>query len=122
MSIQAMEWAWQQDVAPLEKLVLLAIAWNCNGKTGACFPGANGIAERTGLQRRSLRRLIVELEKEKLLGRSPRYREDGGQTSNDYVLKIPPGHSDRGGHKNVRRGGSDGSSFGGTNSAHAKQS
>lgn len=53
VSAIAREWAWQQDVTPpARKLVLLAVCERVNHGTGIAWPGADDIARRCGLERR----------------------------------------------------------------------
>lgn len=57
MSIEAAKWAWNQDVSPSEKLVLLALA--NYGETS--FPSVELIAKMTGLSTRSVIRATKTL-------------------------------------------------------------
>lgn len=88
MSIKALTWAWDiGGLSPTQKLTLLAIADNAND-TGFGFPSCKRIARFVELRRESVVRITHELEAKQLLTIIPRYRPDGGQTSNGYQLNM----------------------------------
>lgn len=91
MSVSAMAWAWQQDVSPTDKLVLLALADHADSQ-GVCWPGLMGIAQKCHLDKRSVQRHVQQLSTSGFILRQSRYRDDGSQASNCYVLPIlsPP--------------------------------
>jgi hypothetical protein len=64
----------------LQVFVHLAGRW-ANRDTDEAFPGAPLIAETIGVSTRTVRRALAELEDERVIERTPRYREDGGQAS-----------------------------------------
>ena len=89
MSINAMNWAFQQDLPPAEKLVLLALADHYNGGTGLCIPGQKLLAEQASMSVRSVQRHLSALEERGLIGRSARFRAEGrGRTSDAYSLRF----------------------------------
>lgn len=89
MSVQAMTWAWQQDLEPVDKLVLLALANRSNHETGVCFPGQKLIAQECSMSDRSVRRHLKNLEKLGLIQRRPRMRGQGrGRTSDEYRIAF----------------------------------
>ncbi len=88
MSIKAFKWAMEQHLPPSHKLVLVSFADNAN-ESGECWPGLMYVAERCGLSRRTVRRIVCALEKQKLLRTTPRFRKDGSCRSNLYVLSVP---------------------------------
>jgi hypothetical protein len=51
-----------------------------------CFPSQSTLSELTGLDRRSVRRALAGLQKDALLRRSPRWREDGARLSDLYDI------------------------------------
>jgi len=54
MSVKAMTWAWEQDLAnPGTKLILVALADHADGN-GVCWPGHELVAEKTGLSRQTV--------------------------------------------------------------------
>ena len=100
MSVHVSAWAWDQPVSGNAKLVLLALADECRGSDGLCWPGLKRVAAMTCIEVRSVRRHIEALEKAGLLVREERQREDGSRTSNLLRLAVP--HPDA-----TVRGGSD---------------
>ncbi|NVD23688.1 hypothetical protein HTZ97_05570 [Desulfuromonas acetoxidans] len=59
---------------------------------GYCFPSVVTIAERAGFtgknKERACRKVIADLRRENWLTTEPRYRQDGGRTSNGYQLNT----------------------------------
>ena len=89
MSVQAMTWAWQQDLDPSDKLVLLALANRTNHETGVCFPGQKLLAQECSMSDRSVRRHLKNLEAQGLITRRPRMRSEGrGRTSDEYRIAF----------------------------------
>lgn len=87
MSIRAMNWAWEQDVAPSTKLILLALADHADND-GVCWPGVKSVAEKCRLSKQSVRYHIRALIERGLVGSTPRVRKNKSQTSNSYHLGI----------------------------------
>lgn len=56
-------------------------------KAGCCWPAVNTIAYDLGLSRSTVKRALDDLVKSGLLEKKPRWRENGGKTSNVYFLK-----------------------------------
>jgi len=52
------------------------------------FPAIPTIARETGLSERTVQRALKDLCEEMFVKKSPRYRENGGQSSNLYILLI----------------------------------
>lgn len=63
---------------------------------GECYPSQRKLAELAGLDRRSVRRALGELEQAGLLRRASRWAEDGARRSDFYSLA--PGRADAPGH------------------------
>lgn len=61
---------------------------NRSNKELICFPAIPTIARETGLSERTVQRALKELCEEGYVKKSPRYRENGGQSSNLYILLI----------------------------------
>ena len=61
MSIKHSAAAWDQDLKPMLKLVLLCLAAAADGDGGGIFLSNRTIAKRAGLHRRSVSRLLGEL-------------------------------------------------------------
>ena len=52
MSFNASKWAWDQDLKPSAKFVLLALADCLNERTGRLNPSISAISEKTGQNRK----------------------------------------------------------------------
>lgn len=95
MSIEAIDWAVEQHLPPIRKLVLMMIAWHVNHLKSRdhCWPNLSTLAAECGMERRTVRRHLAELEIAGLIRREPRERSNQSQTSNLIVLMMdPPGH------------------------------
>lgn len=53
MSVKAMAWAWEQELKPGPKFVLVALADHADG-SGICWPGHELIAEKCGFSRQTV--------------------------------------------------------------------
>ena len=98
MSIQALSWAFSQDMDPTAKLVLIGLA-NYADAEGICWPSYGVLCAATGLSERTIIRKIQDMEKDGLLAVVKRTRTDGSASSNTYQLAI------RGGGDSVSPGG-----------------
>ena len=86
MSITAIGWAYQQQLPPGPKFVLVSLA-NYASEDGVCWPSIGTIARMTGSSSRSVHRSLAKLEAAGLIRRRARWRgADRGQTSNLYDL------------------------------------
>lgn len=54
---------------------------------GKCWPGIKTIAADMHLSRSTVKRALADLEKAGYVQRQPRYRENGSNTSNLYVIQ-----------------------------------
>ena len=54
---------------------------------GRCWPGIRTIAAELGLSRSTVKRALNDLVRLGRVEKQPRYRENGGQTSNLYRLR-----------------------------------
>lgn len=89
MSVQAMTWAFEQQVEPHAKLVLLALANRTNQETGLCFPGQELLGQECSMSARTIRRHLKTLEAAGLVRRRPRMLGEGrGRTSDEYRLAF----------------------------------
>lgn len=94
MSVEALSWAFQQDVQPAaKKLVLLALA-NRADEDGCCYPGYNRLASQCSLDRRTVIRQIDALIEDGLILKKDRVRENGSTTSNMYQIMLKGGCQD----------------------------
>jgi hypothetical protein len=88
MSIEALNWAWEQPVAKAaNKLVLLALADHANGD-GECWPSMKRIADRSDISARHVSRAINELVDLGLVEKANRRRHGGQYRGWDYRLLI----------------------------------
>lgn len=86
MSVYISAVIWRRQFrTPSQKLVALKLADSANDN-GITWPALRTLAEDCGLKPRQARQLISELEKEKLIRRDKRLRENGSQASNVYVF------------------------------------
>jgi len=110
MSVKAITWAWRQKLPATEKLVLLALADHSNDEDFRAWPSLSHLADKCGLHRRSVIRLLAELETAGYL-----HRENRGLQTTVYTLVIPSDTQSLGtqghyGHSDTRdavSGGSD---------------
>ena len=86
MSIEATTWVWAQDLPAGAKLVALGIADHAD-KTGFCWPGAEGLADKCKVAQRTVWRQIGELERLGVLCRTRRSSQ-AGRRSNSYQLHL----------------------------------
>jgi DNA-binding MarR family transcriptional regulator len=56
-------------------------------KEGKCYPAIGTIARELKLSRSTVKRAIVDLEKNGYLTKEQRWRESGGKSSNMFYLK-----------------------------------
>jgi len=94
VSIKAMNWAFEQDVPPPLKVILLALADWADGE-GVAFPGQKSLAAKTSIPERTLRRHLSELEEMGYLARRRRTSAGGQRTSDEYKLLTPTGQNGR---------------------------
>lgn len=96
MSVEALTWAFRTVAGDSSaKLVLLAVA-NFSDEYGQCWPSQKRLGTMCDLSERSIRDALSRLEERGLISRAPRYREDGGRSS-DLITLRPPGGSAGGG-------------------------
>jgi DNA-binding transcriptional ArsR family regulator len=103
MSFKAMLWAWEQELNPSAKLVLMSLA-NYTNKEHQCWPGIKLISEEAGVEPRTVRKWIAHLESAGLITRQPQTREDGSRKSNLYQLNLG---AKRAGGTDLGSGGTD---------------
>jgi len=89
MSVQAMTWAWSLDLPPTEKFVLVTLADHASIDTATCWPGLNRIAGLTGFSASGVQKALRRLTDRGLIQKQGRWRANGGQTSNTYIISIP---------------------------------
>lgn len=82
-----MNWAWNIDLQPAVKLVLLKLADRANDD-GECWPGQDTVAVACNMSERSVMRHIATLESMRILTVDRRKGEDGRQATNLYHLNL----------------------------------
>jgi len=87
-----MNWAWEQEIPPSTKLVLLALA-DIADDTGYCWPSVKTIARKAGVSPRTVQRLLLELREPRQGGPAlirvvTRLDRKGSQRSNGYYLHM----------------------------------
>ncbi|WNF47370.1 helix-turn-helix domain-containing protein [Pseudomonas sp. SG20056] len=100
MSIKAMNWAWEQPLPPVPKLILMALADNADDH-GYCWPKMKTIAAKCSTSERTIQRTIKTLLTAGMLKKDARFDANGRQVSNGYTLvlsypdKLSPPAEDR---------------------------
>ena len=74
-----------KDLSALDIRVYLAISGFANND-GACFPSVARLADICGVSKRTIFRVINKLSELKVIERSHRLRDDGGYSSNLYLV------------------------------------
>ncbi|SDO36112.1 Helix-turn-helix domain-containing protein [Pseudomonas jinjuensis] len=98
-----MNWAWEQQLPPVPKLTLLALADNADDH-GYCWPKMRTIATKCCTSERTIQRTIKSLLGTGLLHKAARFDGSGRQVSNSYTLalsypdKLSPPSQQRGGN------------------------
>lgn len=91
MSAYNIKWIWDQQVTPVQKLVLFALNEHCNPAHGdwRCFPSQLTLAKLTNLSDRAIRSNMADLERIGLIRVAHQYDQKGRQQSNMYWLNAP---------------------------------
>jgi hypothetical protein len=83
-----MTWAFDQELPPKPKVVLLALANRADRVTGMCFPGLDLLSRETSVPKRSLMRHLYALQRNGYI-RIEKTRDDHGrQRNNTYYLQL----------------------------------
>lgn len=88
MSVQAMTWAFAQDLPAKPKVVLLALANRADSETGKCWPGLERLAKESSVPQRSLIRHIHALVRNGYVVKEKSRATNGRQRNNTYYLVI----------------------------------
>ncbi len=89
MSLQAMAWAWGQELPHTEKFVLVCLADMYNPESGICSPSMQYIAKKCGMDRVTVLRKLQNLETTGHVTAQTRTNSKGHKTSNLYILHLP---------------------------------
>jgi AraC-like DNA-binding protein len=87
MSIRAMNWAWEQVLAPTPKLILMALA-DCANDFDECWPSIRLIAKKCCVSERTVQRILQKFTQDNLIIVSSRHTHSGRQSSNEYRLLL----------------------------------
>lgn len=87
MSHAATTWAFQQNLPPTDKFILVTLADHANPE-GNCFPSVRRLAQLTGFDESTVRRSIAKLVELGLVERATQWTVTGRQTSNCYDLRL----------------------------------
>lgn len=88
MSNEALTWAFRQtEVKPGPRFVLVVLA-DMADERHSCFPSVATIASRTGYSERAVKSHLLALTELGLVQRVERWRENGSQRSNRFVLSV----------------------------------
>lgn len=79
------EWVRTAEITDKAKLLYAYLSRLANLPKGA-FPSYNTMAQENNCSNASIRRYIKELAEIGALTKAPRHRENGSQTSNQYVV------------------------------------
>jgi DNA-binding MarR family transcriptional regulator len=90
MSIEAMNWAYKQDIRMVSKYILVTLS-NQADEDGKCWPSINYIAKRTGASRRTVIAHLRYLEEKGFVRRRNRQGSGNGRKSNVYYLSMGQG-------------------------------
>lgn len=82
-----MNWAWEQPLPPVPKLVLMALADNADDH-GYCWPKMKTIAAKCSTSERTVQRTIKTLLVAGMLKKDARFDASGRQVSNGYTLAL----------------------------------
>lgn len=80
-----MNWAWEQELPPPAKLILMALADAAN-EEGRCWPRIKTLATKCCVSGRTVQRVLREFETSGLVTVTRRFAPGRGQTSNSYLL------------------------------------
>lgn len=82
MSIRALNWAYEQRLAPVTKSVLVALAYRLNDRTAQCNPSVETLAIMTGLSERGVQKALRELQSVKLIRHTGSAKGGRGKSTN----------------------------------------
>ena len=85
MSLQAITWAFEQELPSGKKLLLVALADAAN-HDHVCWPSLRRLQKMTCLGRSTILRYLDELERDGVIARQQRFRDGGQQTSTSYTI------------------------------------
>ena len=78
----------QKGLKPASKIVLYWLSDHHNSETGMCFPSLKTLANECEMDVATVKRHLAALETMGLIYREQRHRENGSQTSTQYILRM----------------------------------
>jgi len=87
MSLKLITKAWETNFKGNDLLVLISLADNASDE-GYCFPSWKTIMKKTKVSKATLSYILKSFEHFGILERKIRKREDGSNTSNEYIINI----------------------------------
>lgn len=88
MSLKATKWAFDQNLTPTLKVVLLSLADKASDTGENCWPSIKLISKECCISERSVQRHLKTLEAQGFIKINIRFRDNKSQTSNSYKLNI----------------------------------
>lgn len=83
-----MNWAWEQELAPTPKLILMALADAANDRD-ECWPGVPFLARKCCVSERTVQRVLQDFHASNLMSIEPRFdAKNGRRIQNRYHLNI----------------------------------
>lgn len=92
MSIKLMQAAWETDCKGNDLLVLISLADNAS-EEGYCWPSWDSIIAKTKVSKGTLSKVLNKLEKDGIIIRESRKRDNGSSASNGYFIFPNMGRS-----------------------------
>jgi len=89
MTLQAVCWAFDQELPCAHKFVLVALA-DMTDSDDCCWPSQTFLAERCGLSRQYVNKVLGDLERDRYIAIASRSRPNGSDASCRYQLMLPP--------------------------------
>ncbi|MGJ3495148.1 helix-turn-helix domain-containing protein [Piscirickettsia salmonis] len=88
LSLMTQVWQLEQDLKPVETIVLLKLADNSDEISHQSFPSIPSIAKQCKISERTVQRTLEKLKEKGLISLIPRYRDNGSRSSNIYQLHL----------------------------------
>ena len=81
-----------KGLTPNQQVIMSWLIFHTNSKTGTCFPSHTTLCKETGIKSRTtMRETLNQLESLGYIKKKNRYKESGGNSSNEYMVFIKRG-------------------------------
>jgi hypothetical protein len=87
MNRKMTDWAWSLAMPLAPRMIVLALAHDADDE-GFCFPSVAYLAQKCGLDERTVQRMLRKLEREQYVFVEQRRRQNRASTSNGYRLRF----------------------------------